>query len=180
MGYWLAKAAYLRGADVTLVSGPSNQIAYPEIKIIEVRSALEMKKAVDKEIKNKDILIMSAAVADYKPAKLSNRKLKKEDNISAIQLDKTEDILSLLKKNEYLTVGFALETEDELKNATKKLKEKNLDMIVLNSLKDKNSGFEQDTNKITVIHKSGKKKSFPLQTKFQAANNILTEILKFS
>jgi phosphopantothenoylcysteine decarboxylase/phosphopantothenate--cysteine ligase len=180
MGYWFAKAAYLRGADVTLVAGPSSQIAYPEIKVVKVRSALEMKKAVDREIKGRDILIMSAAVADYKPVNPSKRKLKKEDNISVIKLDKTDDILSSLKKNDHLTVGFALETENELKNASKKLKGKNLDMIVMNSLKDDKSGFEQDTNKITVIHKSGKKKSYPLQSKFQAANKILTEVLNLS
>lgn len=178
MGYALAKAAYLRGAEVTLISGTSNENIYQEISCIKVRSALEMKKAVDKEIKKSEILIMSAAVADYKPASKSNKKIKKEDKLSSMKLIETEDILSLVDKKNKLIVGFALETDNEFKNASKKLKDKNLDMIVLNSLKDKNSGFEVGTNKISVIHKSGKQIKFSLQTKFQAANKILSEILK--
>jgi phosphopantothenoylcysteine decarboxylase / phosphopantothenate---cysteine ligase len=183
MGYWLAKAAFLRGADVTLISGPSNESAYPEIKIHKVRSAKEMKEAVIKKIKNNNILIMAAAVADYRPAQSSSKKIKKEDNVEAIKLSKTDDILSSLKKDSVSgkkIIGFALETNNAEKNALKKLKEKNLDLIVLNSLQDKKSGFEFDTNKIVTISKTGKKKSYPLQSKFQAANNILTEILKLS
>jgi phosphopantothenoylcysteine decarboxylase/phosphopantothenate--cysteine ligase len=178
MGYALAKAAYLRGAEVTLISGPSNENIYQEINCIKVRSALEMKKAVDKEIKNNEVLIMSAAVADYKPSSISNKKIKKEDKLSSIKLIETEDILSSVDKKNKLIVGFALETDNEFKNASKKLKNKNLDMIILNSLKDKNSGFEVDTNKISIIHKSGKQNKFSLQTKFQSANKILSEILK--
>jgi phosphopantothenoylcysteine decarboxylase / phosphopantothenate---cysteine ligase len=180
MGYWLAKASFLRGADVTLISGPSGEIAYPEIKLKKVRTAEEMKTAVDKELKQNDILIMAAAVADYKPAKVSAKKIKKEDKLNEIKVAKTIDILSSLKVKDKTVVGFALETDNAERNALKKLKEKNLDMIVLNSLKDKKSGFEFDTNKITVIDKSGKKKSFPLQSKFQAANKIITEIVKIS
>ena len=186
MGYSLAKAAFLRGADVTLISGPSAEAAYPEIKLYKVRSAKEMKAAVTKELKTNDILIMSAAVADYKPAETSQRKIKKEDKLASLRLTQTDDILSSLKKDfAYGTggkkiIGFALETNDAEKNAAKKLKEKNLDMIVLNSLSDKKSGFEYDSNKITIIGKSGKKKSFSLQSKFQVANNILTEILRMS
>ena len=178
MGYALAKAAYLRGAEVTLISGPSNENIYQEINCIKVRSTLEMKKAVDKEIKNNEVLIMSAAVADYKPSSISNKKIKKEDKLSSIKLIETEDILSSVDKKNKLIVGFALETDNEFKNASKKLKNKNLDMIILNSLKDKNSGFEVDTNKISIIHKSGKQNKFSLQTKFQSANKILSEILK--
>ena len=183
MGYSLAKAAFLRGADVTLISGPSAEAAYPEIKLYKVRSAKEMKAAVTKELKTNDILIMSAAVADYKPAETSQRKIKKEDKLASLRLTQTDDILSSIKKDsayEKKIIGFALETNDAEKNAAKKLKEKNLDMIVLNSLSDKKSGFEYDSNKITIIGKSGKKKSFPLQSKFQVANNILTEILRMS
>jgi phosphopantothenoylcysteine decarboxylase/phosphopantothenate--cysteine ligase len=176
MGYWLAKAAFLRGADVTLISGPSNEVAYPEIKVHNVRSAVEMKAAVEKELKQNDALIMAGAVADYKPAVSYSKKIKKEDKLGSIRLSQTEDILMSLKKDGKKIIGFALETNNAEKNALKKLKEKNLDMIVLNSLADKKSGFEFETNKITVINKSGKKKSFPLQSKFQAANNILTEI----
>lgn len=178
MGLALAKAACLRGAGVTLISGPTNETSYPEINFIKIRSAAEMKKAVVKELKANDILIMSAAVADYKPAALSNKKIKKEDKLSSIKLVETEDILASVEKKDKMVVGFALETDDELQNASKKLKSKNMDMIVLNSLKDKASGFEVETNKVTVIHKSGKKVDLPLLSKFQAANKILNEILE--
>ena len=180
MGYAIAKTAFLRGAEVTLISGHSSETAYPEIKLHKVRSAKEMKTAVTKELKRNDVLIMSAAVADYKPSTVSQKKIKKEEKVSSIGLTQTEDILSSIKKDDKKIVGFALETNNAERNAVKKLKEKNLDMIVLNSLRDKKSGFEYDSNKITIISKSGKKKSFPLQSKFQAANNILTEIKKLS
>ena len=178
MGYQLAKAADLRGAEVTLISGPSDETAYPEIKIHKVRSAKEMKIAVEKELKQNDILIMAAAVADFKPLTALSKKIKKEEKIDSVKLTQTDDILLLLKKDKKKIIGFALETNNAEKNAIKKLKEKNLDMIVLNSLSNKKSGFEFDTNKITIINKSGKKKTFPLQSKFQVANNILTEINK--
>ena len=180
MGYAIAKAAYLRGADVSLISGHSSETAYPEIKLHKIRSAKEMKTAVTKELKSSDILIMSAAVADYKPSRVSYKKIKKEDKLSSLPLSETEDILSSVKKNGKKIIGFALETNNAEKNAIKKLKEKNLDMIVLNSLSDKKSGFEYDSNKITIINRSGKKKNYPLQSKFQAANNILTEIKELS
>jgi phosphopantothenoylcysteine decarboxylase/phosphopantothenate--cysteine ligase len=178
MGYNIAKAAFLRGADVTLISGPVNEIMFPEIKLFKVRSAVDMKIAVHKEIKNNDILIMAAAVADYKPAQVSSQKMKKEDKLDQIRLSPTDDILSSLTVSGKKLVGFALETHNEKSNALKKLKSKNLDMIVLNSLKDENSGFEYNTNKITVIHKNGKQIVFPLMSKFQAANIIISEILK--
>jgi phosphopantothenoylcysteine decarboxylase/phosphopantothenate--cysteine ligase len=178
MGYNIAKAAYLRGAEVTLISGPVSESIYPEVKVINVRTAEEMKKAVDAEMVSNDILIMAAAVADYKPIKISDRKLKKEDNLDMIKLTQTEDILSTLKGSGKKVIGFALETDNETENARKKLKNKLLDMIVLNSLKDKNSGFEHNTNKITVIHKNGEQIDFPLESKFRAANRIISEILK--
>ena len=178
MGFEIAKAAYLRGAEVTLISGPSKEIAYPEINYLKIRSAKDMKSAVEKNLKNSDVLIMSAAVADYRPEKISSKKIKKEDKLNSIKVAKTEDILSLLKKEGKVIVGFALETDNELKNARKKLSVKKLDMIVINSLKDKSSGFEFDTNKITILHLNGKKLNFPLKSKFQSANDILTEILK--
>lgn len=177
MGFQIAKAAYLRGADVTLISGPSAQIPYPEINLINVRSASEMKSAVDKEMKKNDILIMAAAVADYRPKTISNKKIKKEEKLPGIKLIENADILSLLKKDNKIVVGFALETDNGIKNAKDKLNIKNLDMIILNSLADKNSGFEYDTNKITIIYGNGKRKNFPLQSKFQTANNILSGIL---
>jgi phosphopantothenoylcysteine decarboxylase/phosphopantothenate--cysteine ligase len=178
MGYSIAKAAYLRGAEVTLITGPSHEIIYPEIKTISVRSSAEMKKVVYEEIVNNDILIMSAAVADYRPTETSKSKLKKEEKIDNIKLTSTEDILLSLKDSGKKVIGFALETNDEENNAFKKLKQKNLDMIILNSLKDENSGFEFNTNKIKVIHRNGEQIDFPLQSKFQVANKILSEILK--
>jgi phosphopantothenoylcysteine decarboxylase / phosphopantothenate---cysteine ligase len=178
MGYNIAKAAFLRGANVTLITGPINENIYPEIKVIKIRSSAEMKKAVHDEIKNNDILIMAAAVADYKPVEVSSRKMKKDDKLSQIKLYPTDDILSSLKLSRKKRIGFALETENEKENALKKLKSKNLDLIVLNSLNDKNSGFEYNTNKITIIHKNGKQIDFPLKSKFQVANTIISEILK--
>lgn len=178
MGYNIAKAAFLRGADVTLITGPVHESIYPEIKVINVRSAVDMNKAVHEEIKNNDILIMAAAVADYKPVEVSIRKMKKEDKLDQIKLYPTEDILSSLKPLGKKIVGFALETDNEKENALKKLKSKNLDLIVMNSLNDEMSGFEYNTNKITVIHKNGKQIDFPLKSKFQAANTVISEILK--
>jgi phosphopantothenoylcysteine decarboxylase/phosphopantothenate--cysteine ligase len=177
MGFAIAKAAYLRGADVTLISGPTSEIAYSEIKIFKVRSAAEMKKSVEKELKHNEVLIMAAAVADFSPSISKSKKIKKEDMLDEIKLTQTEDILTSIKKDGKTIVGFALETDNEKNNAVKKLKAKNLDMIVLNSVKDKKSTFEYDTNKITVIHKTGKQKSYPLLSKFQAANKILSEII---
>jgi phosphopantothenoylcysteine decarboxylase / phosphopantothenate---cysteine ligase len=180
MGYNIAKAAFLRGADVTLISGPVHENIYPEIRLINVRSAAEMKIAVNKEIKINDVLIMAAAVADYKPAQSLSQKIKKEDKLNQIKLGLTDDILSSLKDSGKILIGFALETNNEKENARKKLKNKNLDMIVLNSLKDDNSGFEYNTNKITVINKNGKQIAFPLMSKFQAANKIISEVLKLN
>jgi phosphopantothenoylcysteine decarboxylase/phosphopantothenate--cysteine ligase len=180
MGYNIAKAAFLRGADVTLISGPVHENIYPEIKLLNVRSAAELKIAVNKEIKNNDILIMAAAVADYKPLQTLSKKIKKEDKLNQIKLSLTEDILSSLKDSGKILIGFALETHNEKENAKKKLKNKNLDMIILNSLNDENSGFEYNTNKITVIHKNGKQIAFPLMSKFQAANKIISEVLKLN
>ena len=177
MGFALAKAAYLRGAEVTLVSGPSNEFAYSEIKRIDVRSAAQMKSIVARELKLNDVLIMAAAVADFKPNRVSSRKIKKSTQFKEIKLTGTQDILSSLNDDNKKVIGFALETDNELANAKRKLKEKKLDMIVLNSLKDKKSGFEFDTNKVTIIKKNGRSMKLPLQSKFQIANKILSELV---
>ncbi|MEI7813077.1 MAG: bifunctional phosphopantothenoylcysteine decarboxylase/phosphopantothenate--cysteine ligase CoaBC [Ignavibacteria bacterium] len=177
MGYEIAKVAFLRGAEVTLISGPSAEICYPEIRKIKVRSAKEMKEAVITELEKNDILIMSAAVADYKPESVSSYKIKKEDSLKSVSLIQTDDILSSVSHENKIIIGFALETDNEIQNAGRKLVSKNLDMIVLNSLNDINAGFECRTNKVTIIKKSGEKKGFPLLSKFQTANNILSELL---
>lgn len=179
MGFAIAKAAWLRGADVTVIAGPTSVKGYPEIKTIQIRSAQQMKSAVDIELKTNDVLIMSAAVADFKPAITVNKKIKKEQKFNEIKLINTIDILSTIKKDKKVIVGFALETDNEKANAKKKLTSKNLDMIIINSLKDKKSGFEFDTNKISVFHKNGSTKNYPLLSKFQTANNILTELKKY-
>lgn len=176
MGFQIAKAASLRGAEVTLVSGPTSESAYSGIKCLRVRSAAEMKKAVDDNLKLNDVLVMAAAVADYRPEKVALNKIKKEESLKAINLTKTEDILGTIVKGDRKIVGFALETDNELLNATGKLAKKNLDMIVLNSLKDKSAGFEFDTNKVTIITRKGKTKEYPLMSKFLTANYILSEI----
>lgn len=174
MGYAIAKAAHLRGAEVTLISGPSSQYSYPEIKKIKVRSASEMENAVKKEIDKNNLLIMSAAVSDFRPVKTALNKIKKEKGLMDLRLELNPDILTSIKAKKAKVIGFALETQNELNNAKKKLKEKHLDMIVLNS-PGKESGFEVDTNKVTIIRQDGKSVKLPLLSKFQVANKILTE-----
>ena len=174
MGYALAKAAYLRGADVTVVSGPSAQNLYPEIIMLRVRSAIEMERAIKKEINKNDLVIMSAAVSDFKPAAAKSSKIKKAGGLREIKLVENPDIVSSMKAGKTKVIGFALETENQLKNAKKKLKEKNLDLIVSNS-PGKESGFETDTNKVTIIRQDGKSIKIPLLSKFQVAHKILTE-----
>ena len=174
MGYAIAKAAYLRGADVTLISGPSSQIIYSEINMIKVRSAVEMEKAIKKEINKNNLLIMSAAVSDFRPSKVAINKIKKNKGTLDLKLELNPDILSSIKVRQVKVVGFALETQNEMSNAKKKLKDKDLDMIVLNS-PGKESGFEVDTNKVTIIRNDGKTIKLPLLTKFQVANKILSE-----
>ena len=175
MGYAIAKAAFLRGADVTLISGPSSQNIYPEIIKTNVRSAIEMERAIKREVEKNHLLIMSAAVSDFRPAKTSSNKIKKKSGAIDLKLEMNIDILSSIKSTKAKVVGFALETQNEVKNAKKKLKEKNLDMIVLNS-PGKESGFEVDTNKVTIIKQTGNQIKLPLLSKFQVANRILNEV----
>lgn len=177
MGYAIAKAAFLRGAAVTLISGPSSQNIYPEIKTINVRSTSELDKAIKKEIDKNDLLVMSAAVSDFRPSKTSANKIKKGKESIELKLEMNMDILSSIISKKTKVVGFALETQNEVTNAKKKLREKNLDMIVLNS-PGKNSGFEVDTNKVTIIKQNGRQVKLPLLSKFQVANRILSEVIK--
>jgi len=181
MGYELAKTAANLGAEVILVSGPTHiSISHNLIDLKKVVSAEEMYKTVHAHYQNMDIVISAAAVADYRPKFVSQQKLKKKKSDFSIQLEKTRDILLAMgeqKKNQYL-VGFALETENELENAKAKLKKKNLDAIVLNSLNDDGAGFGQTTNKITFIDKNSTIKSFELKSKTAVAKDIFAEILK--
>lgn len=180
MGYELAKSAASLGAEVILVSGPSHlSIQHDLITLIKVVSADEMYDAVHKHYKTIDIAICAAAVADYKPKTVAEQKIKKVSNDFTIELIKNKDILFSLgeqKTNQYL-VGFALETQNEVENAKGKLKRKNLDAIVLNSLNDKGAGFGKLTNKITYIDKNSNIKTFDLKSKAAVAVDIFSEII---
>jgi len=181
MGYAIAEEAARLGANVTLVSGPVNiALENNSIKIIDVVSAEEMYQAVTNYFESCDIAIFAAAVADYRPIEVASEKIKKKDSTLNIQLEKTTDILASVgneKSNQFL-VGFALETENELENAKDKLKKKNLDLIVLNSLKDRGAGFKKDTNKITLIAKDNKTIPFQVKPKQEVARDILNFIIK--
>lgn len=177
MGYALAKIAMERGAEVTLVIGKT-YIEKPDfVKIIDVKSAKEMFDAVDKEFDSQDIVIMSAAVADYRPKTVADEKIKKNDGETAIELERTDDILGTMsrrKKNQFLC-GFSMETEHMLENSKNKLKKKNLDMICANNLKVEGAGFGTDTNVVTLITEN-ESRQLPIMSKEQVANEILTEI----
>jgi len=180
MGFAIAETLYLQGADVTLVSGPTKQsINYQGIKVIAVQSAQQMFDACVKEFKKADIAIMSAAVADYTLVEVATQKIKKKSDNLTLQLTKTKDILahlgSIKKKHQYL-VGFALETNNEEQNALQKLKTKNADCIVLNSLNHSKAGFGFDTNKITIINKDETIHKFDLKAKEAVAKDISTFI----
>lgn len=177
MGYALAKIAMERGAEVTLVTGKT-YIEKPDfVEIIDVKSAKEMFDAVDKEFDSQDIVIMSAAVADYRPKTVADEKIKKNDGETAIELERTDDILGTMsrrKKNQFLC-GFSMETEHMLENSKNKLKKKNLDMICANNLKVEGAGFGTDTNVVTLITEN-ESRQLPIMSKEQVANEILTEI----
>jgi phosphopantothenoylcysteine decarboxylase/phosphopantothenate--cysteine ligase len=181
MGFELAKAAADLGAKVILISGPSHLIAtHPSVELIRVVSAEDMFTEVHEHYDDVDIAISAAAVADYRPLKVADQKIKKASDKLTIDLVKTKDILFSMgekKKNQYL-VGFALETENELENAKGKLNRKNLDAIVLNSLRDAGAGFGSETNKISFIDKNLRIKTFEVKTKAAVAMDILNEIIK--
>lgn len=181
MGIALANECKRRGANVTLVLGPSAELLPSNITIIRVITAAEMNEACVKEFIETDIGIMCAAVADYTPVIVSKEKIKKKDETIVVELIKTKDILKQLgqlKKENQILVGFALETTDEENNALKKLADKNADFIVLNSLNDVGAGFGHNTNKITIFSRSQKKFSFETKTKDAAAFDIINTILK--
>ena len=180
MGYEIAKKAVELGAKGFLVSGPSNQeISNHSIDLLKVVTSKEMHAEVLNHFNDVDVVIMAAAVSDFKPKDFSNKKIKKGNIQPKIELEKTKDILlelGKLKKNQFL-VGFALENENEVENSIKKLKDKNLDLIVLNSLNDKGAGFGTETNKITIINKKEEKTNFDLKDKSEVAEDILNHIM---
>ena len=180
MGAALAEALYVQGAEVIFICGPGSvKPSQKDIQIINVTSAEEMYEAVHKNFSEADIAILAAAVADYRPAIKETEKIKKTKSIFTIELHKTKDILASLgqiKSANQLLVGFALETQNEKENALKKLKNKNADFIVLNSLKDEGAGFGKDTNKVTVFDKDGKEYPSILASKKEIAE-FITDIL---
>ena len=182
MGFSIAEELANNGADVVLISGPTKiSLTNNAIKRVDVISAEDMHKACMKEYPNADIIVMSAAVADYSPAKTLSKKIKKEGNELTLHLKPTKDILSDIGKKKSKTqvlVGFALETDNEIEHAKKKLHTKNLDFIVMNTLKDKGAGFEHSTNKITIIDRTNKITTFGLKEKTEVAKDIVKKIIE--
>ena len=179
MGYAIARHCMMRGADVTLVSGPTNLNPPPFVTVIPVVSAKEMFDAVTSHAKEQDVIIKSAAVADYRPVTIASEKMKKSDNALALDLEKTEDILKYLgehKKESQFLCGFSMETENMLDNSRAKLVKKNLDMIVANNLKQTGAGFGTDTNIVTLITKKDEQE-LPILTKDEVAKAIVDKIL---
>ncbi len=180
MGFALAEEFANEGAEVTLITGPTQLICkHATIKRIDVTSAEDMYNAVTAINKKQDILVMSAAVADYTPSKVSKVKIKKNNTDFVLPLTKTKDILAYLgkvKPKNQILVGFALETNNELEHAIEKLKKKNLDFIVLNSLRNKGAGFATDTNQITILDKHNQLTEFPLKSKTEVAKDIINTI----
>jgi phosphopantothenoylcysteine decarboxylase/phosphopantothenate--cysteine ligase len=181
MGFALANEMVNLGADVTLITGPTAEKTTAKLKLIDVVSANDMLKACITYFEQSDIVIMSAAVADYTPTVVADQKIKKKADEFSINLKKTTDILATLgkqKKDGQLLIGFALETEKEEFYAKEKLKSKNLDLIVLNSLNDKGAGFKTENNKITIFNKALAKVTFETKPKAEVAKDICAEIQK--
>ena len=182
MGFAIADQLALRGAEVKLVSGPTSlKNNNQNIQLIMVESAEEMFTACMADFSNMDVIIMSAAVADYKPMEIADQKIKKKSDELSINLVPTQDILKqmgVMKKGNQFLVGFALETENEVANANDKLSRKNLDLIVLNSLNDIGAGFNSDTNKITIINKAGQQQSFEMKSKNEVAKDLVNVIVE--
>ncbi len=183
MGFAIAEQLRSHGANVTLVAGPNNLVQPYGIHYIGVESAKQMADACLSEFTKSSIIIMSAAVADYTPEVVAEQKIKKSSASPNIVLTPSVDILAQMgqqKKNNQFLVGFALETEDALRHAIDKLKRKNLDLIVLNTLADHGAGFEKDTNKITLIDKKEKVINFDLKSKKEVAADIVNKIIELT
>lgn len=178
MGYAIAEEAGKRGAEVVLVSGPTNLQQPNKVKILKVNSAQQMFEATQREYENADIAIFSAAVADFSPSEVASTKIKEKQTLK-LELYPTKDIaqeLGKVKKQRQINIGFALETDNEKQNAREKLKKKNFDLIVLNSLQDAGAGFQHDTNKVSLIDKYNKIDNFELKPKADVAKDILNKV----
>ena len=183
MGFALADELTNLGAEVTLVAGPTAQISSTDLKRLDVVSAEEMLNACMSISPAMDIIVMCAAVADYRPKVVATQKIKKQESELTLELEKTVDILATLgknKKDSQILVGFALETNDEENYAKGKLEKKNLDLVVLNSLNDKGAGFKSDTNKITIFNKALERSVYEMKSKTAVAKDICAAILKIS
>lgn len=182
MGIAIAEAANELGAKVTLICGPSSVKSSLNIRRIDVQSAQNMFDAVMNELNAADVIVCSAAVADYRPKVVANQKIKKRDAKLTIELEPTPDILATVgkrKRTNQLLVGFALETENALENAKLKLKKKNCDLIVLNSLQDAGAGFAHDTNKVSILDRHNNITTFELKSKAEVAVDLLHAIIAF-
>jgi len=180
MGYAIAEAASKRGADVILITGPTALNPPANVKIINVESAIQMRDEVMSYASQSQIIIMSAAVSDYRPSDVSNQKIKRDKNVITLVLEENPDILTELgqnKKNGQILVGFSMETESLLENSRKKLIKKNADLMVANDLSKEGAGFGTDTNIVTLINSAGEIKELPLMLKYDVANAILDEII---
>ncbi len=180
MGYALAKAASLRGAETTLVSGPAALLKPRFAACVDIVSAEDMFREVTERAPEQDVVIKAAAVADYRPARVSREKMKKKDGELSIPLVRTRDILAYLgrnKKEGQFLCGFSMETEHMLEHSREKLEKKNLDMIVANNLRQQGAGFGTDTNVVTILTKDGEV-SLPQMSKDEVAHRILDQILK--
>ncbi|HOU50996.1 MAG TPA: bifunctional phosphopantothenoylcysteine decarboxylase/phosphopantothenate--cysteine ligase CoaBC [Smithella sp.] len=180
MGYALATAAQRRGADVTLVSGPTHLPPPPAAEIIKVRTAKEMYQAVMDHYVNATVIIKAAAVADYCPSTTAAEKIKKDKKNISLELKNNPDIIAEVGKHKgnRILVGFAMETQNLLVNATEKLRKKNMDLIVANNLREEGAGFRTDTNVITIIDRDGKTEALGKMTKMEAADAILDRVKK--
>jgi len=177
MGYAIAVAAHERGAQVTLIAGPTALPDPAGVSVVHIRTATELQAAIDQEISKSDILIMAAAVADYRPVKSSLAKIKSGKQNLILELTTNPDIISNIT-GKILKVGFAAESEDLIANAQRKLEKKHLDMIVANDITSSDSGFDVDANRVTLIEKDGKPENLPLLSKTQVANIILDRVIK--
>lgn len=180
MGYAIAEQARNLGAEVTLITGPVSIEPPPGVKVIHVESAQDMLNETIAQYESSDLVVKTAAVADYKPKTVSDRKIKKQEGDARIELERTKDILFELGKNKkhQVLVGFAAETDHVEEYAMRKLEKKNADMIVANNVAEEGSGFGTDTNKITIYKRDGQSISLPLMTKQEAAKTLLLEALK--
>lgn len=179
MGYALASAAWRRGADVILITGPSELAAPVGPRVMRVETAEEMLNAVDQAIGHADALIMAAAVADFRPAAPAASKIKKSQNVAALELEPAPDVLKetrARRSDRLRVVGFALETDDHVSNARRKLEDKGLDLIVLNDATEPGAGFEVDTNRVTILTRDQPPQTLPLQSKADVADAILDRL----